>query len=285
MLTDSVDWRADLGRGFRVALIQAGTFTSDAGTVFGPVPKIMWQRLVEAEINPDNTLNQALNCLLVETPAGRVLIESGIGERMDEHHRTQRGLTGQPILPSLRDAGFDPSTVDVVAVSHLHFDHAGGLLTADGGRAFPRARIVAQADEWDFALGTNPRLQASYEQADLRLVEPWGRGGSVQGDEEVLPGVSVVRTGGHSGGHQAIVVRAPSATVGFFGDLCMRPWSANPRWVPSFDDFPLTSVEVKSTLFRQATEEGWTVALSHERFHPIGRFSVDRDRFRFEPVV
>ena len=64
--------------------IQAGTFTSDAGTIFGPVPRIMWERLVEAEINPDHTLTQALNCLLVETPAGRVLIETGIGEHMDE---------------------------------------------------------------------------------------------------------------------------------------------------------------------------------------------------------
>jgi len=285
MLNDSVDWRADLGGGVSVALIQAGTFTSDAGTVFGPVPKVMWQRLVEAEINPDNTLNQALNCLLVETPAGRVLIETGIGERMDDHHRAQRGVTGEPILPSLRAAGFEANTVDVVAVSHLHFDHAGGLLTADGGRAFSRARVVAQADEWEVALGSNPRLQASYEQADLRLVEPWARGGSAQGDEEVLPGVSVVRTSGHSGGHQAIVVRGANETVGFFGDLCMRPWSAHPRWVPSFDDFPLTSVEVKASLFRQATEEGWTVVLSHERRQPVGRFSADRDRFRFEPLV
>ena len=62
-------------------------------------------------------------------------------------------------------------------------------MTADGSRAFPRARIVAQADEWKFALGTNPRLQASYEQDDLRLAEPWARAGSADGDEEVLPGV------------------------------------------------------------------------------------------------
>ncbi len=245
----------------------------------------MWQRLIEAEINPDNTLNQALNCLLVETPGGRVLIETGIGERMDERHRAQRGVTGVPILPALNAAGFDPASVDLVAVSHLHFDHAGGLLTADGNRAFPRARIVAQADEWKFALGTNPRLQASYEQEDLRLVEPWGREGSVAGDHEVFPGVSVVRTGGHSGGHQAIVIRGPDQTIGFFGDLCMRPWSAHPRWVPSFDDFPLTSVEVKASLFKQATEEGWTVVLSHEPRQPIGKFSADRDRFRFEPTV
>jgi glyoxylase-like metal-dependent hydrolase (beta-lactamase superfamily II) len=285
MLNDSVDWRTELGGGVRVAIVQAGSFTSDAGTVFGPVPRILWDRLVAAEINPDHTLTQALNCLLVETPAGRVLVETGVGERMDERHRTARGVRGLAILPALTAAGFDPDTVDVVAVSHLHFDHAGGLLTADGNRAFTRARLVAQADEWRFALGTNPRLQASYEQEDLRLVEPWGRGDAADGDEEVLPGVSVVRTGGHSGGHQAIVVRGPSRTVGFFGDLCMRPWSANPRWVPSFDDFPLTSVEVKASLFRRATEEGWIVVLSHEPRQPVGRFVADRDRYRFVPIV
>jgi len=282
VLNESVDWRTELGGGVRVALIQAGTFTSDAGTVFGPVPRIMWERLVEAEINPDHTLTQALNCLLVETPAGRVLIETGIGEYMDEKRRQNRGVAGDPILPALSKAGFDPASVDVVAVSHLHFDHAGGLVTAEGGRAFPRARIVAQAEEWEFALDSNPRLQASYEQDELRLSEAWGREGAARGDEEVFPGVSVVRTGGHSGGHQAIVVRGPQGTVGFFGDLCMRPWSANPRWVPSFDDFPLTSVEVKASLFRQAAEEGWTVVLSHEPRRPIGRFVSDRDRFRFD---
>ncbi|HWH24500.1 MAG TPA: MBL fold metallo-hydrolase, partial [Candidatus Limnocylindria bacterium] len=285
MITGTVDWRADLGGGFTVALIQAGTFTSDAGTVFGPVPRTMWQRLVEAELNPDHTLTQALNCLLVETPAGRVLVETGIGERQDERRRQQRGMTGAPILPALRAAGFEPATVDLVALSHLHFDHAGGLLTADGERAFSRARIVAQADEWDFALGSNLRLQASYEQADLRLAEPWARPTSAAGDEEVMPGVSVVRTGGHSGGHQAVVVRGGAQTVGFFGDLCMRPWSTNPRWVPSFDDFPLTSVEVKESLFRRAAEEGWTVVLSHEPRRPVGRLKRDGSRYVFDPLI
>jgi glyoxylase-like metal-dependent hydrolase (beta-lactamase superfamily II) len=268
-----------------VALVQAGVFTSDAGTVFGPVPRTMWLRLVEEELNADATLTQALNCLLVETPAGRVLVETGVGERMDEHRRTQRGARGDAILPALHKAGFDPDTIDAVALSHLHFDHAGGLLRADGERAFPRARIVAQRREWEFALGTNPRLQASYEQDELRLAEPWALTGAADGEEEILPGVSVVQTGGHSGGHQAIVVRGSQGTVGFFGDLCMRPWSANPRWVPSFDDFPLTSVEVKASLFRQAAEEGWTVVLSHEPRQPIGRIVADRDRFRFESLL
>ncbi len=279
----SADWRADLGGGTTIALIQAGVFTTDAGTILGPVPRQMWEHLVADELDPDHRLTQALNCLLIETPSGRVLVETGVGERMDDHHRAQRGVRGEAILPSLRTAGFDPVSVDFVALSHLHFDHAGGLLTASGEYAFPRARIVAQADEWDFALGTNARLTASYEQAELRLAEAWARPGSADGDEELMPGVQVRRTSGHSGGHQAIIVRGHDHTVAFFGDLCMRPWSANPKWVTAFDDFPLTSVEVKSALFAEAADEGWTVVLSHEPRQPVGRLVGERGRYRFEP--
>jgi hypothetical protein len=64
----------------------------------------------------------------------------------------------------------------------------------------------------------------------------------------------------------------------------MRPWSANPRWVTAFDDFPLTSVEVKASLFAQAADEGWTIVLSHEVRQPIGRLVRDRDRFTWEPT-
>jgi glyoxylase-like metal-dependent hydrolase (beta-lactamase superfamily II) len=282
---DGVDWRTELGGGVRVALIQAGTFTSDAGTIFGPVPRVLWEPLVAAELNPDQTLTQALNCLLIETPSGRVLVETGVGDRLDERRRAQRGVRPPWVVPALAGAGFAADTVDVVAVSHLHWDHAGGFLAADGRSAFPRARIVAQRVEWEFALGSNPRLQASYEQAELRLVEAAGLAGAADGEEELLPGVAVMPTSGHTGGSQAVVVRGSSRTVGFFGDLCMRPWSANPRWVPAFDDFPLTSVEIKALLFRQAAEEGWTVVLSHEPRQPVGRFRIEGERIRFEATV
>jgi glyoxylase-like metal-dependent hydrolase (beta-lactamase superfamily II) len=239
---------------------------------------------VSAELTDDHRLVQALNCLLVETPSGRVLVETGIGERADQKTRISRGYAGEPILPTLRRAGFDPASVDVVAMSHLHFDHAGGLLAADGGRAFPRARIVAQRAEWEIALGDNPRLVASYDQPELRLARDWGAEGWVDGERELLPGVSVVPTGGHSGGHQAIVVRAGGRPLAFFGDLAMRPWSANPKWVTAFDDFPLDSVLIKGELFRQATDEDWIVVLSHERHRPVGRIVAEGDRYRFEPA-
>jgi glyoxylase-like metal-dependent hydrolase (beta-lactamase superfamily II) len=283
---DAVDWSRDLGGGVRVALVQAGTFRSDAGALFGPVPRILWDRLVSDEIDEDHRLLQALNCLLVETPAGRVLVETGIGERIDEKGRSMRRYEGPWIVPALQAAGFDAASVDVVAMSHLHFDHAGGLLAADGSRAFPRARIVAQRAEWAIALGDNPRLVASYVQPELELVRDWGAEGWADGEREILPGVSVVPTGGHSAGHQAVVVRgrgARAGTVAFFGDLCMRPWSANPRWVTAFDDFPLDSVAVKGSLFAQAADEGWLVILSHEPLRPVGRLVRDRDRFRYEP--
>jgi glyoxylase-like metal-dependent hydrolase (beta-lactamase superfamily II) len=283
-ITETVDWSVDLGGGVRVALVQAGIFKSDAGTLFGPVPRMMWGKLVADVIDDLGRVDQALNCLLVETPAGRVLVETGIGERADDRLREQRVYRGDPILPALRAAGFDPGSVDLIALSHLHFDHAGGLLTAAGERAFPRARVVAQQEEWASALGTNPRLEASYDQPELRLVEPWCLPSAVDGDVEVLPGVSVVRTSGHSGGHQAIVVRGPRGTVGFIGDLFMRPWGANPRWVTAFDDFPLTSVEVKARLFAQALEEGWTIVLSHEPRTPVGRLVTERGRFAFQPT-
>jgi glyoxylase-like metal-dependent hydrolase (beta-lactamase superfamily II) len=287
-MNDAAAWSEDLGGGYRVALVQAGTFWSDAGALFGPVPRILWDRLVSDELTTDWRLGQALNCLLIETPAGRVLVETGIGERLNDKTREMRRYSGDPILPALRNAGFDPATVDVVAMSHLHFDHAGGLLDATGSRAFPRAVIVAQRAEWEVALGTNSRLVASYDQPELHLVRDWGAAGWADGEREVLPGVSVVPTGGHSAGHQAVIVRptgpGPGRPLAFFGDLAMRPWSANPRWITAFDDFPLDSVQVKGELFRQAIAEDWTIVLSHEPRTPIGRMVADRDRFRFEPV-
>ena len=128
---------------------------------------------------------------------------------------------------------------------------------------------------------------ASYDQPELQLVRAWGADGWAEGERELLPGVSVVPTGGHSAGHQAIVVRGSGPrgrTLAFFGDLAMRPWSANPKWITAFDDFPLDSVLVKGELFARASAEDWQIVLSHERFRPVGRLVADRDRYAFEPA-
>ena len=93
-INDAVDWRPDLGGGVRVALVQAGTFRSDAGALFGPVPWVLWGGLVADEVDDKRRLLQALNCLLIETPSGRVLVETGIGERLDDKTRADARLRG-----------------------------------------------------------------------------------------------------------------------------------------------------------------------------------------------
>ncbi len=282
-LRDAGDWFADLGGGTRVALVVAGSFRSDAGVLLGHVPRHRWHPLVADEIDEQNRLRQALNCLLVETPSGRVLVETGIGERLDEKATRMRGVEGRTILEAMRDARFDPESVDVVALSHLHFDHAGGLLDRDGRRAFANARVVAQRAEWRIAFDPNPRIVAGYDRADLEMVHAFAASDAVDGEREVLPGVTVTETGGHTAGHQAVVVRGQNGVVAFFGDLCMRPWSANPTWLPSFDDFPLDSVDAKRDLFARAADERWRIALSHEPVRPIGRIGRDGTGFRFAP--
>src|ERR671918_576651 len=106
-LNEAVDWRTDLGGGTTVALVQAGTFRSDAGALFGPVPRVLWGRLVTDELDDEHRLLQALNCLLIETPSGRVLVETGIGERVDEKGRAMRAYEGPWMVEALGNAGFD----------------------------------------------------------------------------------------------------------------------------------------------------------------------------------
>ena len=101
------------------------------------MPWVLWGDLVTDEVDDRRRLLQALNCLLIETPAGRVLVETGIGERLDDKTRAMRAYEGPWIVPALERVGFVPESVDVVAMSHLHFDHAGGLLRRGWGAGLP----------------------------------------------------------------------------------------------------------------------------------------------------
>ena len=234
----------------------------------------MWEKLVDRRAEPRRDAHPG-----AQLPAGRDA--GGTGAGRDRHRRAHgrappRAARGDAASPSCRPCAsrLRPRSVDARRPQPPAFRpcrRAAHDRTAE--RAFPSARVVAQADRVGVRAGQQPAppgvLRAGRAAPRRAVGTPGGRQTATQ---EVLPGVSVVRTGGHSGGHQAVVVRGPNGTVGFFGDLCMRPWSANPRWVPRVRRLPADQRGGQGQpLFRQAAEEGWTVVLSHEPRKPVGR--------------
>ena len=280
-----MDRSIDLGGGVRVEVIRAGTKRVDAGTVFGPVPWVLWSGLTGDEIDADWRIPLALNCLLIETASDRVLVDTGAGAEAAAAAAGAGtgGAAAEPAIASaLEAAGILPESITAVVLTTLERDHAGGLARLDGRPTFPHARIVVQRQEWAIARSPNPRAMGRYDQDGLAPVAVGIEAGLVDGDAEIAPGVRVQHTGGYSLGHQIVLVRGEAATVAFVGDLLIRPWAANPRWVTSFDDRPLDSVAHKAAIFAQAADEDWLVVASHEAADPFGRLSRDRDRFRFE---
>ena len=198
---------ADQARSFagdvRVRVLRAGWFRPDAGGFFGVVPRPLWSRF-GLETDERGRLLMRLNLLLVESAGKRVLVETGTGVRMSDKDRDIKGIEGGDPAEALRAVGEDPASIDFVVVSHLHYDHAGGLVDADGRPNFPNARYVVQRDEAEAAHGDELRLAGLMETEQLDLVRNAGQLAEVTGEVELVRGVSVIRTGGHTRGSQAL---------------------------------------------------------------------------------
>lgn len=264
-----------------VDLMQIGVFRSDAGAIFGPVPRTTWEPLVRSEIDDESRLLQALNILQIRTPAASLLLETGTapaGERFE---------TSELCSVSAREAivasGFDPGRIEYVVPSHLHRDHAGGLTQDDGRAAFPRAAIVAPQAEISAVASTSARARAAYDVPRLTRLFVESPPEVFLDRRQLLPEVELRLLGGHTLGSQATVIRGRDRTLLFMGDLFMRPWQANPRWVTAYDDEAWTSVEAKGSIFAEAAAQNWLIVLSHELDEPLCRLEADGDRFRLIP--
>ena len=258
------------GGGVRVRVVRAGWFRPDAGGFFGVVPRPLWSRFVETDER--GRLLCRLNLLLIEAGGKRIVVETGTGSRMTDKDRDIKGVEGGDPAVALRAVGIDPESIDFVVVSHLHYDHAGGLVTASGVPNFPRARYVVQRDDVEAAHGEELRLAGLMEVDQLDLVRAAGQLAEVQGEVELVEGVSVIRTGGHTRGSQAVLLgtaRAghpePAGERGiFWGDLIPTRWQIPVRWTSAFDDYPIQAVEVRNQLVTRAAAEGWWCYFTHD---------------------
>ncbi len=269
---------------FRIHALGAGLQALDGGAMFGVVPKPLWEKRIPADER--NRIPLAMRCLLVETPDALVLIDNGCGNKESDRFKDIYGIAndGNPtrLEDAIRDAGFSPADITVMIDTHLHFDHAGGNTFRDeDGQirlSFPNATYYAQHDEFDYAHWKNERIQASYLPDNFDPVYHAGKFEFLHGDVEVLPGISVIKTPGHTPHHQSVLIRSEDETACFLAD--MLPTSAHLPlpWIMGYDVEPLVTLETKRALLPRARDEGWLLIFEHDPRVPWGKLDPNADR-------
>jgi glyoxylase-like metal-dependent hydrolase (beta-lactamase superfamily II) len=271
----------------RIHALDAGGQHLDGGAMFGVVPKPLWERRIPADER--NRIPLAMRCLLVEATDALVLVDNGAGNKENEKFVNIYGIENASsdaerfptrLEEALADAGYAPGDVDVVIDTHLHFDHAGGNTHVDGAGAvqlsFPRARYVVQQGEWEYAHWRNERIQASYLHRNFDPVMAAGRLELVTGDVEVVPGISLLRTPGHTPHHQSVVIRSAGETACFLADVMPTSAHLPLPWIMGYDVEPLVTLESKRTLVDRARAEEWLLIFEHDPVVPWGRIG-ERD--------
>jgi glyoxylase-like metal-dependent hydrolase (beta-lactamase superfamily II) len=152
--------------------------------------------------------------------------------------------------------------------SHLHFDHAGGNTsrTADGRTVltFPKARYIVQAGEYDFATHANERTSASYFPHNFVPVHESGRLDLINGEKEIVSGISVVPSPGHVPFHQSIRLESEGDVAFYVADLVPTVAHLPLPWIMGYDLEPLVTLETKRSLLARAVDEGWLVVFEHD---------------------
>ncbi len=264
----------------RLRMVSGGDFRLDGGAMHGVVPKTIWSRLVGCDEH--NRVAYSTNCLVVDTPGGeRVLVETGNGDKFSAKERAIYGIEQQGcLLRALAAESIAPESIDVVIMTHLHYDHAGGAVRRDDGGAlapvFPRARHVVQRRELEDALHPHERNRASYLIENIEPLLEAGRLEAVDGEVEVARGVTVVPTPGHTLGHQSVRIDGIGGIGGasgagrralFLGDVVPTAVHVRLPFIMAYDLDVVATLESKRAVLAQAIDEDWLVLFGHDKRH------------------
>lgn len=263
---------------FELTWLNGGSFELDGGAMFGVVPKILWSRKYPAD--EENFIPLALKPILVKTPDALLIVETGIGNKLTEKQRKIFRLRSEwEVLNGLKALGIKREDIDFVILTHYDFDHAGGVVMQKGEGlselTFPEARHIIQRSEWEDVLNPNKRSAHTYWPVNCELLRESKRLELVEGETDVVKGVRVIHTGGHSRGHQIVVMESGGQVAVHSGDLLPTHANFNPLWITAYDNFPLDSIQLKEKLEEKYIKEKAWFTFYHDPFMAACKFDKD----------
>lgn len=241
-------------------------FGLDGGSMFGFIPKPLWEK--KAPADDENRIKLNVNTLLVEIEDRMILVEPGMGSKYDAKWKKIYALGDVEVESALDRIRVQAEEVDTVVITHLHLDHAGGSTRlGSSGEAvpvFPNARYVIQEQEYEFAVNPHPLAGGSYRSQDFMPLEERGLLKLVSGTEEIAPGVLVEHTGGHTPGHQAVRFVSKGEEALFPGDLVPTTAHLQLNWIMGWDLEPVVLYRQKKRYLEEAAEKNTLVFSTHD---------------------
>jgi glyoxylase-like metal-dependent hydrolase (beta-lactamase superfamily II) len=261
-----------------------GYVSLDGGAMFGVIPKVMWEK----KSPPDgrNRIQLAMNCLLVHAGGKRILVETGIGSKMPAKLREIYGVEGPFLNKRLADHGLDPTEIDIVINTHLHFDHCGGNTHVEHDKvvaSYPNAKYVVQRGEFEHAKQPSERDKASYLIENYEAL-PKAKLALLEADRAIAPGVELVRVPGHTANMQCVKLTGGGKTAFFLADLVPTTAHLPLPWIMGFDLFPMTTLENKKKWIPELAKEGWIALFCHDTKIPAAHIRERDGHWEAEPV-
>lgn len=273
---------------FELITLADGFFALDGGSMFGTVPRVLWER----RLPPDdsNRIPLSMRPLIVRDGRRTMIIDAGCGDKMDAKSAQIYKLDRRYHLDhALAEAGVAVDDVDIVLASHLHFDHAGGFTAIGKGGAivprFPKAKYVAHRAEWEDATHPHERNRASYLQEDFVPLQDAGVLTLVDDGAEIMPGVRYRRSGGHTAHHQVVTIESGGKTAVFTADMYPTSVHAPDPWLMGYDLYPMDTLAFKRGFAREAIEREYLLFFEHDPSMAAGYLRENNGKRFVERVI